>query len=85
MPTVNPVFAQNVQVIEQHLKAVAGHLKAGNTEAAAATLDAVGQAAQWLGKAILAPGSKPRPVPPSMLPGKACNPKIVDPFNLKPL
>lgn len=70
------VFVENVEILSEHLKQVTNHIKAGRTADAAEALKAIGDAARWLGDAVTA---RPRPpLPPAILPGKACHPTLRD-------
>jgi hypothetical protein len=68
------VLVQNIGIISKRLAEVAADIQAGNTLDAAKTLKAIGQAAQWLGKAI--DPKSARTLPPQILPGNLCQPKL---------
>ncbi len=70
------VLVENIGVITKRLTEVAADIKAGKTENVADTLKAIGDAAQWLSKAVVSSGGT-RIQPPSILPGGLCQPKLV--------
>jgi len=80
----DPIFVQSVGILNQHLAAVVREMEAGRIapEAAAASLKAIGDAAQWLSASLTVPGYPM--LPPQMLPAQNCHPKFIDPSKLKP-
>ena len=78
----NPVFEQNVVILNHHMAEVARDIAAGNLGDAAASLEAIGKAAIWLSQSLT--GGDPRSLPPQMLPAQNCRPKMIDPSKIHP-
>ena len=76
------VLVQNVSILNQHMAALARDIEAGTTVDPAASLKAIGNAARWLSESLTGP--TPISLPPQMLPGESCHPKMIDPSKLKP-
>ncbi len=79
---LDKVFVQNVGILNQHMAAVARDIAAGKTVDAAASLMAISAAAKWLSESLTVVDS--RSLPPQMLPGESCQPKMIDPSKLRP-
>jgi hypothetical protein len=75
------VFKENVGILNEQMAAVAKEIAAGRMGGAAASLEAIGNAAIWISKSLT--GSDLLSLPPQMLPAANCRPLVV-PSQYKP-
>jgi hypothetical protein len=75
------VFKENVGILNEQMAAVAKEIAAGRMGGAAASLEAIGNAAIWISKSLT--GSDLLSLPPQMLPASNCRPLVV-PSQYKP-
>jgi len=75
------VFKENVGILNEQMAAVAKEIAAGRMGGAAASVEAIGNAAIWISKSLT--GSGPLSLPPQMLPAANCRP-LIPPPQLKP-